>query len=439
MLDNENTLIDFAGPVNDTSKNIIKVIGVGGGGCNAVSNMYKEGMQNVTFAACNTDSKSLSQNEVPVKVMLGTLGLGAGADPEVGRQEAEKSIDEIRHLFDDSTRMAFIVAAMGGGTGTGAAPVVAKVAKEKGMLTIGIVTLPFYFEKKPKILKALNGLEEVRKNVDAMLIINNEKITKIFSDSHISVNDALARADKVMADAVRSISELITLNGKIQTDFRDVETTMRNGGGAIMAIGRASGENRLQSAVINALSSPLLYGNDISKASRILLNIYTNSQYELYVDELEQIDAFMESLDPNIEFIWGLATDETLDADVRVTILATGIDNSIPTSVSSHDLERNKDEIIAQLYGRKKRQKSFPLIPALGQEEPADATDDPTTSADNPTVGVEQTIGDEPTADDAPAVDDEDNAEQADPASTFLNKVLDKIKEKLLSTIQVEE
>ena len=291
-----NDILDVFGPVEDTTTDIIKVVGVGGGGCNAVGNMYHEGMKSVTFAVCNTDSKSLSVNPVPTKIMLGKSGHGAGADPKKGREEAEQNIEDLKRLFSDHTQMTFIVCAMGGGTGTGAGPFVAGIAKELGLLTIGIVTLPFYFEKRPKIIKALRGIDEMRANVDALLIINNEQISKVFSDSHIPVNEALRRADAVMANAVRSISELITLNGKIQTDLADVKTTMKNGGGAIMAIGRASGEHRVQKAVLNALQSPLLYGSDISKATRILFNIYTSSEHELFVDELEEIDAFMDEL-----------------------------------------------------------------------------------------------------------------------------------------------
>lgn len=350
----KSELLDFGIPVKDKTKNIIKVIGVGGGGCNAVDNMYTEGMESVTFAVCNTDSKSLSVNRVPIKLMLGTSGLGAGADPEKGRHDAEMNIEDIKHLLDDGTKMVFVTAAMGGGTGTGAGPLVAGVAKKMGLLTIGIVTIPFYFERKQKIAKALRGLEEMRKNVDALLIINNEQITKVYSDSHILVDEALKRADMVMTNAVRSISELITLNGKIQTDFADVETTMRSGGGAIMAIGRASGEHRVQNAVFDALNSPLLFGSDISKATRILFNIYTNSKHQLYVDELEEIDAFMDELDPNIEVIWGIATDDTLDEDAKITILATGFDNSLPMQMAAEQ-QPDIDAIIEQLYGRKKK------------------------------------------------------------------------------------
>ena len=235
-------ILDF-GPVEDLMQNIIKVIGVGGGGCNAVSRMYDEGIQGVSFAVCNTDSASLKHSPVPVKLQLGA-GLGAGGKPEVGRAEAESSIDSIERLLDDQTKMVFVTATMGGGTGTGAAPVVARVAKERGLLTIGVVTIPFYFEHRRKIIKALKGVDELRRNVDAMLIVNNERLCDVYSDTAMSLKDALAEADNVLKNAVKGISELITISseGNINLDFRDVESTMRNGGGAIMAIGRAGGE-----------------------------------------------------------------------------------------------------------------------------------------------------------------------------------------------------
>lgn len=373
-------LIDFVTPVKDKTKNIIKVIGVGGGGCNAVGNMYSEGMESVTFAVTNTDSKSLSINPVPIKVLLGTSGLGAGANPEKGRNEAEKNIDDVKHILNDGTRMAFIVAAMGGGTGTGAGPLIASIAKDMGILTIGVVTLPFYFERRRKIKKALLGLEEMRKNVDALLIINNEQITKIYSESHISVDDALKSADMVMTNAVKSISELITLDGKIQTDFSDVEATMRAGGGAIMAIGRANGEQRVQNAIFDALNSPLLYGNDISKATRILFNIYTSPKHELYVDELNAMNAFMDELDTDIDVIWGLGTDNSLDEDAKVTIIATGFDNSLPVKVEEDN--QNLDEIIDKLYGHRRKQ-----IVAWNGPKPIDLTDDEMRKNNEETTG----------------------------------------------------
>jgi cell division protein FtsZ len=242
-------IIPFFGEVKDQMQGIIKVVGVGGGGCNAVGNMYKERVEGVTYAVCNTDSQSLSRSSVPVKIQLGE-GLGAGGNPEKGKAEAEYNIDDITKLLSDGTKMVFVTAGMGGGTGTGAAPVVAGVAKQMGLLTVGVVTIPFYFEKKRKIIKALKGVDELRKNVDALLIVNNERLCDVYADANISVKEAFFRADNILMDAVKGISELITLPSDrgIKSDFRDVETTMKDGGGAIMAMGRASGEHRVQAA-----------------------------------------------------------------------------------------------------------------------------------------------------------------------------------------------
>lgn len=348
------TPIDF-GQTEDTTKNIIKVIGVGGGGCNAVKNMYSEGIVNVSFAVCNTDSQSLSKSPVPVKIMLGKSGLGAGANPEVGRSEAQNTQEDIKRLLDDGTKMAFVTAGMGGGTGTGAAPVIAGIAKSMGILTVGIITIPFYFEKRKKIVKALQGVEEMRKNVDALLIVNNERLCDVYADSEITVKDAFKLADKVLSDATKSISELITVEGTINLDFRDIETTIKSGGGAIMAMGRASGEGRVQNAILNALDSPLLYGSDISNAQRILFNIYTSSKHPIFVREMREIDAFFDELNPDIKVIWGLSDDDSLDEDAKVTILATGLNNELADEIQDNLVTTTKDEddyqrIIDKLY-----------------------------------------------------------------------------------------
>lgn len=350
----EWTPIDF-GQTEDTTKNIIKVIGVGGGGCNAVKNMYSEGIVNVSFAVCNTDSQSLSKSPVPVKIMLGKSGLGAGANPEVGRSEAQNTQEDIKRLLDDGTKMAFVTAGMGGGTGTGAAPVIAGIAKSMGILTVGIITIPFYFEKRKKIVKALQGVEEMRKNVDALLIVNNERLCDVYADSEITVKDAFKLADKVLSDATKSISELITVEGTINLDFRDIETTIKSGGGAIMAMGRASGEARVQNAILNALDSPLLYGSDISNAQRILFNIYTSSKHPIFVREMREIDAFFDELNPDIKVIWGLSDDDSLDEDAKVTILATGLNNELADEIQDNPVTTTKDEddyqrIIDKLY-----------------------------------------------------------------------------------------
>lgn len=349
----EDNIIDF-GPVTDQMQGIIKVVGVGGGGCNAVANMYKEGVAGVTYAVCNTDSQSLSRSPVPVKIQLGE-GLGAGGEPQVGKQEAENNVNDILKLFSDGTKMVFVTAGMGGGTGTGAAPVVAAVAKDMGILTVGVVTIPFNFEKKRKIIKALKGVDELRKNVDALLIVNNERLCDVYADSDISVKEAFVRADHILMDAVKGISELITLpsDGGIKSDFRDVETTMKDGGGAIMAMGRASGEHRVEKAIMNALDSPLLYGNDIGKAKRILFNIYASDEHPIFVRELQEIDDFFDELDPNIDVIWGTATDDSLGEDAKVTILATGMEDKLEAEVQQ-DVHRNEDDyyedVIKKLY-----------------------------------------------------------------------------------------
>lgn len=408
----QTPLVDFGEPV-DMSKNIIKVVGVGGGGCNAVNNMYRSRINNVTFAVCNTDSQSLANSPVPVKLLLGSAGLGAGANPEIGRKEAEENLEGIKNLFNDGTRMVFVTAGMGGGTGTGAAPVVAGVAKSLGLLTVGIVTIPFYFEKKMKIVKALKGVEEMRKNVDALLIINNERLCDVYSDSPISVKDAFKRADDILDTAARSISELITIEGEMNLDFRDVEATMRGGGGAIMAMGRASGEKRVQAAVTNALESPLLYGRDITKAKRILFNIYTGEEAPLFVNEMNEIDAFMDSLDPNIEVIWGLSNDNTIGTDAKVTILATGLgdgwnDEAVNASIVNSD--EYYDEIISKLYSRSKR-----------NAQPVEIEGPKTEEVQEPHEEVSMPESD-------PVYDDEEEEPEDKPLPKVPNPVLEKLK-----------
>jgi cell division protein FtsZ len=386
-------LLDF-GPIDDLSQNIIKVIGVGGGGQNAVRNMYNEGVQGVTFAVCNTDSQSLSRSPIPVKIQLGE-GLGAGAKPEVGRKEAERNIEDIRHLLDDGTKMVFITAGMGGGTGTGAAPVVAKVAREAGILTVGVVTIPFYFERKRKIIKALRGVEEMRKYVDALLIVNNERLCDVYSDSRISLKEAFERADNVLKDAVKGISELITVHsdGNINLDFRDVETTLRNGGGAIMAMGRASGEHRVERAIIDALDSPLLYGNDIGRAKRILFNIYGSETSPIIINEMQDIDDFFDQLDPNIEVIWGTSTDESLGEDAKVTILATGMDSDDDDILGSNGrkkaMEEKDDEyfesLIPLLYKSRKNDKKPASEAIESEQQPVPSAEMPSQQSEHST------------------------------------------------------
>ena len=392
-----NEILDF-GPVEDKMQGIIKVIGVGGGGCNAVRNMYNDQIQGVTYAVCNTDSQSLSRSPVPVKIQLGE-GLGAGGNPDKGRMEAENGIEDIEKLLSDDTKMVFVTAGMGGGTGTGAAPVVAGVAKKMGLLTVGVVTIPFFFEKKRKIIKALKGVDELRKNVDALLIVNNERLCDVYADSDLSVKDAFKRADNILMDAVKGISELITMpsDGGIKSDFRDVETTMKDGGGAIMAMGRASGDHRVQRAILDALDSPLLYGNDIGKAKRILFNIYSSDTHPIYVRELQEIDEFFDQLDPNIDVIWGTATDDSLGEDAKVTILATGMENDLRKDVQA-DIHRDEDDfyedLIPLLY---KPAKVETMSKIIGKEQELDFE---VEEAKDPEPAVES----EPVVEEQPAV-----------------------------------
>lgn len=402
--------IDF-GPVEDKTHGLIKVVGVGGGGCNAVRNMYDEGIVDVNFAVCNTDSKSLSRSPIPVKLPIGSLG--AGGNPEEGRKAAQSHLEEIKQLFTDGTQMVFVTAGMGGGTGTGAAPVVAGVAKSMGLLTIGIVTIPFYFEKKRKIVKALKGVEEMRKNVDAILIVNNERICDIYADSDITVKESFRRADQILCNATKSISELITIEGDINLDFKDVESTMRSGGGAIMAMGRASGERRVEKAIVDALDSPLLYGNDISKAKRILFNIYTSEKSPLHVNEMNEIDAFMDALNPDIDVIWGVSEDNTLEDDAKVTILATGFDDGFGSKLYNEESRSHEEEyysaLISKLYKPLKKNNWMFLSQAkqpVGEQPDAEqssagleATSEPNIFVSSPTAtasdGIYNNVGEE--------------------------------------------
>ena len=312
-------LIKFDYPVQAPS--IIKVVGVGGGGGNAVTQMYNEGIRDVSFVLCNTDRIAMLHSPVPVKVQLGP-GLGAGGKPGVARKYAEESLDSIKQMLSDQTEMAFITAGMGGGTGTGASATVARVARELDILTIGIVTIPFMFEGRFKILQALKGVEEIRSNVDALLVINNERLRDIYSD--LSLPEAFKKADDTLTVAVRSISEIITIPGYINLDFADVRSILKDGGVAIMSSGTGAGDSRVSQAIDGALNSPLLNNNDVFKAKKILLNILFGSLKPMMAKELDEIHNFMAKFSPDIELIWGTAMDESLGDQIKITILASG-------------------------------------------------------------------------------------------------------------------
>ncbi|MBQ9077296.1 MAG: cell division protein FtsZ [Muribaculaceae bacterium] len=318
--------------VDSNEDTIIKVIGVGGGGNNAINHMYQQGIKNVSFVVCNTDKQALNNSPVPTRVLIGptiTKGLGAGNLPEVARKAAEESTEQLNELFDDQTKMVFITAGMGGGTGTGAAPVVARIAKERGLLTIGIVTIPFLFEGEKKILKALDGADEMSKYVDALLVINNERLTEIYHD--LNFINAFGKADDTLSTAARSISELITCDGHINLDFNDVDTTLRNGGAAIISSGYGEGEHRVTKAIEDALNSPLLKNRDIFGSKKLLFNLYFSreAEDEFVMDEAKELTAFVNKLDTGVDVIWGVAFDETLGNKVKITILASGFDVTI--------------------------------------------------------------------------------------------------------------
>ena len=350
---------DFLGKlqfnIEDKSNNIIKVIGVGGGGSNAVRHMYKEGVENVSFVVCNTDSQALAHTDVPLRLQLGTEGLGVGGDPEKGHQAAEYSIDDIKSLFNDGTQMVFITAGMGGGTGTGAAPVIAKVAKDMGILTVGVVTLPFRFEKRKRIEKALQGMTELKKCVDSLLVINNERLIDTYSDGMITIDEAFAKADDILATATKTIAEIITKKGTVNRDFCDVKSVMQDAGSAVVSIGKASGENRIYKAMANALTSPLLDNVDKRRAKRLLYIIYSSKSKPVVISETAEVNDFMDELDDNLEVFWGLYEDDTLEDEVKVAIIATGFDTesvSVQARQDDEDKQRMIDLMREKYYGK---------------------------------------------------------------------------------------
>ena len=337
-------LMNFELPVNNSS--IIKVIGVGGGGGNAVNHMFHQGIKDVDFIVCNTDAQALANSPVNVKIQLGsslTEGRGAGNKPDIGRQAAIENLDDVMKALGTNTKMVFVTAGMGGGTGTGAAPVIAKAAKEMGMLTVAIVTIPFRNEGQRRVNQAVEGIAELEKNVDSLLVINNERIREIYGD--LKVSEAFARADDVLAIAAKGIAEIITVHGYINVDFADVETVMTDSGVAIMGSAKAEGEDRAIKAVQQALNSPLLNDNEIKGARNILINI-TSGVDEITMDEIGQVtDYVQDCAGSDADLIWGNGVDEHLGNMMSVTVIATGFNtNSIP-----------------ELYARKRQLDKIPL------------------------------------------------------------------------------
>jgi cell division protein FtsZ len=324
-------IMNFDLPVERSS--IIKVLGIGGGGNNAVNHMFEKGIRDVNFIVCNTDHQALAKSPVPIKVQIGeslTEGMGAGSQPDKGKKAAQENIGDVMKALGGNTRMVFVTTGMGGGTGTGAIPVIAKACRDAGLLTIAVVTIPFKSEGKVRIRYAIDGITELKDHVDSLLVINNEKLREIYGNQGVST--AFAKADDVLTIAVKGIAEIITVTGYINVDFADVETVMKNSGVAIMGMGTAAGENRAIKAIENALASPLLNSNDITGAKSILINISSGTgAHELTMDELGEITDYMyEAASEDALIIRGLSQDDTLGENISVTVIATGFEaNSI--------------------------------------------------------------------------------------------------------------
>jgi cell division protein FtsZ len=361
---------------------IIKVIGVGGGGSNAVNYMFSQGIRGVNFVICNTDAQAMELSPVPNKIQLGpflTEGLGAGSDPEIGRRAAEESIEDIKKILEKNTRMVFVTAGMGGGTGTGGAPVVARIARELGILTVAIVTMPFSFEGRRKIKHAEEGIEALRQNVDSLIVISNDKIREIYGN--LTRSEAFGKADNILTTAARSISEIITVPGQINVDFADVQHVMKNSGVAIMGSSVAEGENRALCAVEGALNSPLLNDNNIRGAKRVLINI-TSGARQATIDEIDQINNYVQDAAGNdADVIFGTCDDDTMGDKISVTVIATGFERSaqsylitpqktektLPQTPQANDTRQQK--IVVELNDKIDTDAETPLIPDVSNQQ----------------------------------------------------------------------
>lgn len=350
--DINNSTLDFAYEVNPENHSIIKVVGVGGGGSNAVQHMFDAGIMDVDFLIINTDKQALKGSSIPHKLLISDKGLGAGAKPEIAHDFALQYSESIRNALSDGTEMVFITAGMGGGTGTGAAPIVAQIAQELGILTVGIVTIPFRFEGRKKIAMALDGVKQIEKYCDALIVVNNNRLIEVYPD--LTFGNAFAKADDTLTTAAKSISDIINVQGYINLDFADVSTTLRNGGVALISTGVAQGENRLSKAIKEAITSPLLQDNNINDARRLLFELCFSSSNPLSMAEIAEMNKFVESLNADIEVIWGAMIDETLGDDVRIILLASGfsMDHSTGNVLAG---ERIKEHI-------KENQKQLSLI-----------------------------------------------------------------------------
>lgn len=404
----EEELPPFNFPIEDKSERIIKVIGVGGGGGNAVQHMWEEGVKNVSFLVTNTDSQVLKANLVPNKMQIGS-GLGTGGIPELGREMAEESIDDIKAMFGDETKMVFITAGMGGGTGTGAAPVIARVAKEMGILTVGVVTLPFKMEMRKRMDKALLGMDALKKCVDSLIVINNQKLLENERFNNLTLEEGLKKADEVLTIATKTIAEIITVKGSINRDYNDVRTVMKDGGAALVSVAKASGEKRIFKALSEAISSPLVANVEKQKIRRLLYIVYSGNQNPARMDELEEISEFMENFDENLDVLWGHYPDDTLGDEIKVAVVATGFDQ---------DEEENGTEADHAKQDEKKRLKDLrDKFYSCTHEAPKE--NEPVMEKPQATVDVE----DEPEY-----AETEEEMDEEPKTPTFMEKLVRKLK-----------
>ena len=366
--------------------NIIKVIGVGGGGGNAVTHMFTEGIQGVDFILCNTDKQALDKSPVAKKIHLGKRLLGAGNKPDEGHKAAIETTEELREILAQDTKMLFITAGMGGGTGTGAAPVVAEVARELDILTVGIVTLPFSFEGKRRQQQALLGIEELRKHVDALLVISNDKLRQEHGDMKLA--QAFKKADDVLKTAAKGIAEIITVPGIINTDFTDVFNTLSNSNVAIMSVGSASGEDRINQSIHEALTSPLV-NSDVKGAKRVLLQLYCSSEHPIIMQEFDHIHAFVHAMGDEVEVQWGVSLDENLGEKVRVTLIATGFEVSDIPGLDDAVGKKTVDQAIEKFYGESNAGETIEDTP----EEPVAApTEEPTIQDSDVIINLDEDL-----------------------------------------------
>jgi len=359
MNEESNAIKLLVEPIIETTPAIIKAIGVGGGGGNAVSHMYHAGIEGVRFLACNTDSKALEDVPIPDHLQLGP-GLGAGGKPELGRQYALESTEQINKALDKDVKMVFITAGMGGGTGTGASPIIAHEAKKRGILTVGVVTIPFIFEGRKQIDKALDGLDALSKEVDALLVINNERLRELYAS--LDILSAFKKADETLTTAVRCIVEIITMHGRIDLDFRDVNTVLRDGGVAVISEGYGEGDGRVTKAIEQAIYSPLLNNNDVYRSRKVIfcLTISPDQEQALRMEEMCEIDNFTAKFRPDVETKWGLKTDPTMGDRVKVTILASGFHLYEKDETNAEGIADVADE--EEKLRAERRERSYPEL-----------------------------------------------------------------------------